>query len=180
MSEQPSRRYQRSFSALLGSLIVTVAVVLVFVGWRSLFRGDTDVEPQPVDWRGSVEVMQQAGIPVVRPTSLPEGWVATSVDPRAGDEPRWGLGVLTDDEQFIGIRQEGGSVEELVRRYVDEDAVAGEDASVASDVTDTWQTWSDAGGDRGYSTEVDDAAVLVYGSAPTEDIEAYLGMLTLE
>ncbi len=180
MSEQPSRRYQRSFPALLGSLIVTVAVVMVFVGWRSLFRGDVDVETQPVDWTESVEVAQEAGIPVVRPTALPEGWVATSVDLRAGDEPRWGLGVLTDDEDFIGIRQEDASIDELVRTYVDEDAVAGEDASVASDVTGTWQTWSDEGGDQGYSTEVGDAAVLVYGSAPTEDIEDYLGLLTLE
>lgn len=180
MSQQPSRRYQRSFPALVGAMLVTVAFVLVFVGWRALFRSDVDIEPAPVEWTESVELADEAGLPVVRPRALPEGWTATSVELRAGDDPRWGLGVLTDDEQFIGIRQEDSSVEELVRTYVDEEAVAGEDAAVASDVTDTWQTWTDEGGDRGYSTELGDEAVLVYGSAPAEDIEAYLRLLTQE
>ena len=177
MSQQPSSRYQRSFPALIGAMIVTVAFVLVFVAWRALFRSDVDNNPEPVEWTESVELAEAAGIPVVRPRELPDGWTATSVELRAGDDPRWGLGVLTDDEQFIGIRQEDGSVEELVRTYVDEDAVAGEDVTVPSGVGDTWQTWSDDGGDRGYSTELGDDAVLVYGSAPTEDIEAYLGLL---
>ena len=96
----------------------------------------------------------------------------------AGDDPRWGLGVLTDDGDFIGIRQQDTSVDELVRVYVDEKAEAGDDASVASDVTDTWQTWSDDGGDHGYATELGDEAVLVYGSAPVDDLESYLGLLT--
>ena len=62
--------------------------------------------------------------------------------------------------------------------YVDEKAEAGDDARVASDVTDTWQTWSDDGGDHGYATELGDEAVLVYGSAPVDDLESYLGLLT--
>ena len=178
MSQQPSRRYQRSFSALVGAMLVTLAFVLVFVGWRALFRSDVDNRPEPVEWTESVELAQEAGLAVVRPRSLPEGWTATSVELRAGDDPRWGLGVLTDDEQFIGIRQHDGSVEELVRTYVDEDAAAGDDVGVDSDVAGTWQSWSDEGGDRGYSTELGDDAVLVYGSAPASDIEAYLELLT--
>ena len=178
MSEQPSRRYQRTFPALVGSLIVTLAFVLAFVGWRALFRTDPDIERQPVEWTESVELADEAGLSVVRPRELPEGWSATSVELRAGDDPRWGLSVLTDDEQFIGIRQQDGSVEELVRTYVDDEAVAGDDVTVPSEVVDTWQTWSDDGGDRGYSAEVGEDAVLVYGSAPVEDIEAYLALLT--
>ena len=42
----------------------------------------------------------------------------------------------------------------------------------------SWQTWSDDGGDHGYSTELGDDALLVYGSAPVADIETYLGLLT--
>ena len=107
------------------------------------------------------------------------GWTATSVDlGAAGDDPRWALGVLTADGDFIGIRQQDTSVDQLVETYVDERAEAGDETTVASDVSDTWQTWSDDGGDHGFSTELDDDAVLVYGSAPVEDIEAYLGLLT--
>ena len=177
MSEQPSR-YTRSFGGMTGAMIVTVVFVLAFVAWRALFRGDVDETPPAVDWQESVELADQAGLEVVRPRELPAGWVATSVDLSAGDDPRWGLGVLTDDGDFVGIRQQDTSVDALVEQYVDEKAEAGEDASVDSEITDTWQTWSDPGGDHGWSTEVGDDAVLVYGSAPVADIEAYLGLLT--
>jgi hypothetical protein len=177
VSEQPGR-YNRSFSGMTGALIVTVVVVVAFVAWRGLFRGEADDTPTPVDWQDSVEIAQQADLPVVHPRELPAGWSATSVDLRAGDDPQWGMGVLTDDGRFIGIRQEDGSVDELVRRYVDEEAEAGSDATVDSEITDTWQTWSDSGGDHGYSTELDDESLLVYGSASVADIEAYLGLLT--
>lgn len=173
---QPSR-YTRSFGGMVGALIVTVVAVLAFVAWRGLWRTDVDSTPQAVDWQESVELAEQADLRVVRPRELPEGWTATSVDLFAGLDPRWGLGVLTDDGRFVGIRQEDASVADLVERYVDEDAEAGADATVPSDVTDTWQTWTDDGGDRGYSTELGDEALLVYGSAPVEDLESYLGLL---
>ena len=174
---RPSR-YTRSFGGMAGALIVTVVFVVAFVAWRSLFNADVDDTPQAVDWQESVKLADQAGLRVVRPRELPAGWTATSVDLQAGDDPRWGMGVLTDDGDFVGIRQQDTSVDTLVELYVDEKAEAGEDASVASDITDTWQTWSDPGGDHGYSTEVGDEALLVYGSAPVEDLEAYLGLLT--
>ena len=179
MSEQgrPSR-YTRSFGGMTGALIVTVLFVVVFVAWRGLFRADPDDTPVPVDWQESVELADQAGLQVVRPGELPDGWIATSVELRAGDDPRWGLGVLTDEGDFIGIRQQDASVDDLVELYVDEDAEPGDDASVPSEITDTWQTWSDSGGDHAYSTELGDEAVLVYGSAAAEEIEAYLGLLT--
>ncbi len=177
MSEQPSR-YTRSFGGMTGALIVTVLFVLAFVAWRGLFRTDVDNTPVAVDWLESVELAQQADFAVVHPRELPAGWTATSVDLFAGDDPRWGLGVLTDDGDFIGVRQQDTSVDALVELYVDEKAEAGDDASVPSEVTDTWQTWSDDGGDHGYSTELDEDAVLVYGSAPVQDIETYVGLLT--
>ena len=119
-----------------------------------------------------------AGLAVVRPSELPEGWQATSVDLVAvGDDPRWGLGVLTDDGDFIGIRQQGASEDDLARLYVDEEPVEGDEVSLASDVASTWQTWSDDRGDHGYSTELGDEALLVYGSAPVEQIEDYIGLL---
>ena len=178
MSEQQPSRYTRSFSGMIGALLVTVLFVLAFVAWRGLFRTDNDEAPVAVEWLESVELAQQADFPVVHPSELPAGWTATSVDLFAGAEPRWGLGVLTDEGDFIGIRQEDTSVDELVDLYVDGEAEAGDDVNIPSEVTDTWQTWSDDGGDHGYSTEIDDEAVLVFGSAPVEDIEAYVGLLT--
>ena len=59
-----------------------------------------------------------------------------------------------------------------------ENADAGDEASVTSEVADTWQTFTDDGGDTGYATEIGDEALLVYGSAPAGDIEAFMGLLT--
>lgn len=177
MSEQPSR-YARSFGGMTGALVVTVAFVLAFVAWRGLFRGGDDDSAQPVDWQESVGLADEAGLAVVHPRELPAGWTATSVDLVAVGDARWGLGVLTDDGDFIGIRQEDVSVDDLVEQYVDEKADAGDDATVTSEITDTWQTWSDDGGDHGFSTELGDEALLVYGSAPVADLETYLGLLT--
>lgn len=176
MSQQPSR-YTRSFNGMIGALVVTVVFVLAFVGWRALFRGEADSVVPSVEWQESVELADQAGFAVVRPSELPEGWQATSVDLVAVGDQRWGLGVLTDADDFIGIRQQDTSIDELVRSYVDEDAVEGEDAEVDSDVTSTWQTWSDDGGDHGFATEIGDESLLVYGSAPVEEIEAFIGTL---
>ncbi len=177
MSEQPSR-YTRSFGGMTGALVVTVVFVLAFVLWRSLFSGGGEESTVPVDWQASVRLAEEADLSVVHPRELPAGWEASSVELRAGADPRWGLGVLTGDGDFIGIRQQDTSVADLVELYVDEEAEAGDDASVDSEVARTWQTWSDDGGDTGYSTEIGDDAVLVYGSAPVEELEAYLGLLT--
>ena len=178
MSEQPSR-YTRSFNGMVGALIVTILFVLAFVGWRALFRDDVDAVAPTVDWQESVQLADEAGLGVVRPSELPEGWQATSVDlVAAGDEPRWGLGVLTADGDFIGIRQEDASMDDLARVYVDEKPTEGDEVSLSSEVASTWQTWSDDGGDHGYSTELGDESLLVYGSAPVEEIESYIGMLT--
>ena len=162
---------------LIGAMIVTLGFVLAFVAWRGIFRADVNVEPEPVDWLEYVEVADDAGLHVVHPGQLPDGWIATSVDLRAGDVPMWGMGVLTADGDFIGIRQEDVPVEQLVEIYVDEEFVVGEPAQVASDVASTWDTWSDAGGDHAFSTEIGDDAVLVYGSAPVADLEEFLGLL---
>jgi Protein of unknown function (DUF4245) len=177
VSEQPSR-YTRSFGGMIGALVVTVLFVLAFVAWRGLFRGDAEVTPEPVEWQERVELAEEAGLTVVHPRELPAGWIATSTELSAGDDPRWGLGVLTAEGDFIGIREQDASVEELVRTYVDEKAEAGDDATVPSAVADTWQTWSDEGGDHAYATELGDEVVLVYGSAPVAEIETYIGLLT--
>ena len=176
MSEQPSR-YTRSFNGMVGAMVVTVVFVLAFVGWRALFRGDGEDAAPTVDWRESVELADSAGLAVVHPRELPAGWRATSVDLRAGDEPRWGLGVLTDSGDFVGIRQEDRPVGDLVETYVDEDADEGDEVTLTSDVATTWQTWSDDGGDHGWSAEIGEESLLVYGSAPAEQIEAYIESL---
>lgn len=176
MSEKPGR-YQRSTNGLVGAMIVTLLAIGVFVVLRSLARVDAEVEREPVDFVAAAEAARGAGFDVVAPARLPKGWTATAVDLEQTDPPLWGMGVLTDQDDFVGLRQEDGSVADLVEVNIDEDAVEGDPLSLPSAVGDTWQSWTDEGGDTGYSIEYADQTVLVYGSAPPEDLAEFIALL---
>jgi len=171
-------RYQRSTGGLLGALIVTVAVIVAFVAFRSFFRDQPEVTPEPVDHRAAVERAQEAGHHPVHPRELPAGWVVTSVASEPGDSLSWSLGMLTGEEDFVGLRQEDTSPETLLEEHVDEDVSEEGTVTVDGSVARDWTTYADDGGDHGYVAEVDGETVLVYGSAPPAELEAFLGLLT--
>ena len=125
VSEKPGR-YQRSSNGLIGALIVTLLAIGAFVLVRSLTRADVDVEREPVDYAAAATAARGRGFDVIAPTSLPDGWIATAVDLQQTDPPLWGLGLLTDDDKFVGLRQEDASVDDLVEDNIDEDADEGD------------------------------------------------------
>jgi hypothetical protein len=176
VSEKPGR-YQRSTNGLVGALVVTLLAVGVFWTVRSLSRPDLEVEREPVDYAVAADAARDAGYEVVAPATLPEGWTATAIDLTQTDPPEWGMGVLTADGKFVGLRQEAESVDDLVGVNVDEDAVEGDPLSLDSAVGDRWQSWTDEGGDTGYSIEYADQTVLVYGSAPPADLQEFITLL---
>jgi len=171
-------RYQRSIAGGVGSMIVLLLVVLAFVALRGVFRDNDGVDVEPVDYLAVVGPAQEAGVQVVYPPSLPEGWTATSVDFVPGGRPGFGVGMLTDDEKFVGVRQQDDDLGSMLETYVDDDAVEGDPVSVDGSVAPEWQEWSDAGGDHAYSATVGETEVLVYGSAPTEDLLTIVRSLT--
>ena len=182
-AEQPGERpaagrYQRSIAGGVGSMIVLVAVVLGFVVFRGAFRDNDAVEVEAVDYLAVVGPAQESGVPVVYPPSLPAGWKATSVDFDPGSRPAWGVGLLTDDGKFVGVRQEDDALDSLLDTYVDEDAAEGDIVTVEGALVPQWQEWSDSGGDHAYAASVGDYEVLVFGSAPTEDLLAVVGLLS--
>lgn len=182
--EQPSR-YQRSFGGLLAAMIATVVFVAAYVGFRALTREQPDIRPQ-VDYLSCVAYLQEADTAVVYPGDLPPGWTATSINFERGAPPHWRIGMVTADDEFVGVVQEEDDVDDLLDHFVDASPSQGEDVSPDNTLGATsWQTWSDAGGDHAFSTELGSGplagqTVLVYGSAPVADQEALLGMLTLD
>jgi LCP family protein required for cell wall assembly len=112
-------RYQRSIAGGVGSLIVLVVVVLAFVAFRAVFRDNDAVDVEPVDYLAVVAPAQEAGIQVVYPPSLPEGWTPTSVDFVPGARPAFGVGMLTDDDVFVGVRQADEELTTLLETYVE-------------------------------------------------------------
>lgn len=186
MSEQPGTpaRHQRSTSGLIGSMIVTVAVVLVVGLLLRLDNGGAAQDPEPVAYAEVVTAAQQAGLAVAYPATVPRGWIATSVSFEPGPSPAWGLGFLTETGTFAGIRQQDADIKDLLRTYVDPEPVRGDDVTVDSALGQTWQTYTDSGGDRAYAALVQvggrPETVLVYGSASTAELRTLLESLTLD
>ncbi len=185
MAEQPAQqtadgpgRYQRSIGGGVGAMVVLVVCVLAFVGLRSLTRDNGEVTPEAVDYLSAVEQVQSTGLAAVYPPSLPSGWKATSIDYVPGKRPVWGIGMLTDDGKFVGVRQADENLSSLLTTYVDADPVQGDTVEVPGALTEEWQEWSDDGGDHAYSASLGDDEVLVYGRAPTEDLLTIVRSLT--
>ena len=184
--ETPAR-HPRTTQGLLGALVVTLLFVGAFVGFRAIFTSDPPSgPPRVVDYLNTVEALQDSGVELVYPSTLPEGWVATSLDVVPGDQPAWGLGMLTDEGRFVGLRQEDADVDELISAYVDAKAEPGDVSDFASELsTGAWQTWADVGGDLAFSTTLTSDSknsigetLLVYGSATRDEQEQLIALLT--
>ena len=143
MSERAGR-YQRSAGGMVGAMVVLVALVVGWVGIRALTSRSPESE-QTVDYASVVpEVRKAASLAVVAPPSLPAGWRATSTRFTDGTREHWHLGVLTDQDKYVGLEQSADSVRSMVRAYVDETASRGKPVQVRGR---TWSTYTDAGGD---------------------------------
>ena len=176
---QPSR-YQRSFGGLIGSMIVLVLVVIGIVIFRGAFRNTPVYDPDPVDYRSLVVSIQQAGVTPAYPAELPAGWFVKDATFNAGDRPVLDLAITTSDDHFAGLHEEDEDLGELVDTYIGTDATEGETVAIDSDVASRWRTFSDPGGDHGYAAEVKGQTVLVYGSAPQEELQTLVESLTTE
>jgi hypothetical protein len=173
-------RYQRSSGGLVGAMVVTVLVVLAYVGFRSI---NSDNEPTPIQ-AVDYQAMVRAGradhkLLVMAPSSLPTGWKATSADYQTGTQPTWHLGMLTDHGKYVGVEEALGGVQDLVEEHVDPDAVQGKSVTIGGE---TYQTWTDAGGDYAVSRSLRvsgeiQEAWLVVGSAPGATIRDLAGSL---
>ena len=65
----------------------------------------------------------------------------------------------------------------LVLYDIDDEASSGDVLELDSVVGSEWQTWTDEGGDTGYSIEYGDQTLLVYGSASAADLQEFIGLL---
>ena len=182
--ERPSR-YDRNFGGLLAAMLVTVLFVGGYVGFRALTRDQPELDPD-VDYASCVAYLQEAGVTVVYPRELPSGWRANVIHYAPGNPPGWRIGLVTDQDEFVGVVQQQEDVDDLLTQYVDESPRQGDDASPENGLGATsWQTWSDAGGDHAFSTELSSGplagqTLLIYGSAPVADQETVLRALTLD
>ena len=176
---QPAR-YSRTSGGLIGALLVTVLAVLAIVGFRAIFSEEPATPVREVDYAAQVRTARAADqLAVLAPARLPLGWRATSATYTPGSRPTWHLGLLTDDGAYVGVEESTASIEDLVEEHVDPDAERGKDVSIGGQ---TWQTWTDAGGDYAVARSArtgtgTDEAWLVVGSAPEAEVRELAGSL---
>lgn len=176
VSGQAGGRYTRSVNGMVGAMLVVFVVVVAFVLFRDAVRSDVPSAVREVDYvRPAAFAQEQAGFEILSPPQLPDGWRSTSVRYTPGLDERWHLGLLTDEESYVGVEQARSSEENLVEDHVDEQARRGEPVTVAGE---RWQTWTDEGGDLALVRRAEDVTVLVVGhDVPLEQLVAFTATL---
>lgn len=174
-------RYQRSSSGMVGALLVTLLVILAFVGFRACNRTDLNVSPEHVDYLAQVRYAQQAGAHLVYPPALPSGWYATQVTFGQGTRPDLELSMLTPQDQYVGFVQSAASPPEVLAQYVDPQPTSGRPAHLPGAVDGhvaRWDVWTDSGGDTALVARYDHETLLVFGTASRDELEHLASSLT--
>jgi hypothetical protein len=173
--EQPGR-YQRSTRGLVAAMVVLVAVVLLGGVLRSLVSREPTTPTPTVDYRSVVPAARkEADFALVAPLHLPAGWRATTVGYRDEPRPHWHLGVLTDQNRYVGLEQGDLPVRSVVHQYVDASATKGRPVRVDGS---SWATYTDAGGDLGLVRRSGRTTTLVVGhEVPQAALVSYVASL---
>ena len=155
-------------------MAVLVALVLGYVGLRSLISSPPN-DDQTVDYARVVpDVRKAARLAILAPPSLPHGWRATSV--RFTDDPpqHWHLGVLTDQNRYVGLEQGQQSVPAMVNEYVDSGASRRQPVRVGAR---TWASYTDSGGDLALVRRDGRTTLVVGHEVPRATLVRYVASL---
>ena len=157
----------------LRTTLVLLAIIAVLAGAGRLLSTPAGDPVPAVDYETPLEAAQEAApYRVLGPADLPDGWRATSVRYLAGSA-RWHLGILTDQERYIGIEQSPQSPEELVEEF----APAAQPEGTLELAGDTWELLR-AVERTTLVRRGDGATTLVTGTAPQATIREFVESLT--
>ena len=171
MSETSSRG-NPSMGDIARSVAVLGAIILALFVLGRLFTVTPD-EPTPtIDYRSAVDSSRTvAEYDVFAPRSLPEGWRATSVRFEQGE---WHLGVVTDDDDYVGLEQVEADPARAVERFANGSRSFG-DAEVGGE---TWSLHTGPRDDLTFVRRGGGSTIVVTGTAPRHVMESYISSLS--
>ncbi len=161
------------------SLLPLMVICLVLVGWAAL-RQTPDDPVLEVDPTSSVRTSaERADYQLLVPTGLPDGYRPTSARTDAGGaaegEPvTLEIGWLTPEEEFAGFVISDDAGAEPLRRVLD----GAEEQGTESIGGRSWTRESTVDGETALVLETGDATVLVFGSAPDDELTEVAGSVS--
>jgi len=172
MSSTGSSRGNPSMGDVLRSVAVLGALILALWGLGQLLTDTPDKTVKAIDYATTVRSARPAAqFDLLAPPTLPAGWVATSA---RFTPTSWHLGVITDDEDYVGLEQVTGNAQQAVDDFAKESKAAG---TVMIDGK-TWALRKGPGGDVTFVLSEAMLTTLVTGEAPRADVEAYVASLS--
>ncbi|HSI27080.1 MAG TPA: DUF4245 domain-containing protein [Aeromicrobium sp.] len=166
-----SARKPSTFADVLRTVLVMAAVLLGIAVVGRVFTVDPGPPPSTLDpAEVAPHAARDAGVPLYAPRSLPPGWRATAAEMR-GDV--WHIGVVTADEDYIGMEQAQASSADTLRRFAKGSRADG-DVRVGGVL---WSRRTEADGDTVFLRRAGSTTLLVIGSAPRQQLESYLSSL---
>jgi hypothetical protein len=157
---------------IVRSMAVIGLIILALYGFGKLFTQEPESPVKAIDYATIVDQARPAAdFELLAPSSLPKGWKATT----ARFEPTsWHLGVLTDDEDYIGLEQIKGSVDRAIDQFAD-----GSKADGTADIDgETWRVRKGPQDRTAYVRQQDDITTVVVGTASRSVIEDYISSLS--
>ena len=172
MSSTGSSRGNPSMGDVVRSVAVLGALVLALWGFGQFFTNTPDTAVKPIDYAAAVKSARPtAQFELLAPAALPKGWVATS----AKFTPEtWHLGVVTDDEEYVGLEQRKVDARDLIEVYAKGSKAAG----TATLGGETWNVRTGPDDDVTFVRTESGLTTLVTGEAPRAEVEAYVSSLS--
>lgn len=172
MSSTGSSRGNPAMADIVRSMVVIALIILAVYGIGKFFTTDGGDPVKPVDYARVVEQARPAAdFPLAAPETLPTKWRANSARFQTN---AWHLGVLTDDDEYIGLEQVSTGPKATIRRFAQGSTA---DGTVEID----GRTWDVRTGPDGRTTLVrteDGITTLVNGTAPRSVVEDYVASLS--
>lgn len=155
-------------------LVLGLALVVIYGVGQLIYGRDPESVAPKVDYATAAQTAQRAAdFGLLVPSELPEGWQSNSARFEPGERGGWHLGVLTDDEEYIGVEQFKRSEDDLVRDF----AEGAKDAGTVDIDGRSWRVLKGAENPVVLVTTIDDTSVLVTATAPKDQVEDYVATL---
>ncbi len=172
MSSTGSSRGNPAIGDIVRSVAVIGALILGLWAIGQLFTKTPDTAVQAIDYESTVRSARPAAeFDLLAPKTLPEGWVATSA---RFTPTSWHLGVVTDDEDYVGLEQSIVDAKQLISNFAKDSKPAG---TVTIDGV-SWELRKGPDGDVTFVRRESGVTTLVTSEAPQAEVEAYVASLS--